>query len=148
MRVLRQFFAALIFLTRIPVPIRILARLGSSVWSFPIIGALIGGAVAGVVWLAEFIHLPGLLMVLVALGVGIVLTGAMHEDGLAVFLYVLPLKIALLALLFGGLAVLGVAFIALRRFGGVTGDVYGAAEQAAEMAILAVLATLLPIFGL
>lgn len=45
--------------------------------------------------------------------------------------------------LFGGAAVTAVATLAARRIGGQTGDVLGAAQQMAELAILAVLAAAL-----
>jgi adenosylcobinamide-GDP ribazoletransferase len=73
------------FLTRLPVP-------GWAGWEdgrlvrvsrfFPIIGALVGAAGAGVWWLAG-LALPPALAAGLALAAMLLLTGALHEDGLA-----------------------------------------------------------------
>jgi len=52
-------------------------------WAFPIAGALIGLIAAVVYWLAERLHLPPLVASVLALATSVILTGAMHEDGLA-----------------------------------------------------------------
>jgi adenosylcobinamide-GDP ribazoletransferase len=50
---------------------------------FPLVGALVGGLAAGILYLATLIGLPGEAAAILALGGMIVLTGAIHEDGLA-----------------------------------------------------------------
>lgn len=60
-----------------------------------------------------------------------------------ILLLLMPLGLAFLTIVFG-LGVVGlVGYMAMQKFGGVTGDVYGAAEQLAELAILAVLVMML-----
>lgn len=71
------------FLTRVPVG-RGVADRGiekASAW-FPVVGGLVGLTVAGV-YAAVYPWLPSLLVAVSAVGVGIWLTGAFHEDGLA-----------------------------------------------------------------
>ena len=80
-----DFRLALGFLTRIPVslpgtlPSNALAR---SMRFFPLVGAFIGAATGGVYLLAAK-AVPGLPAALLAIGFGLLLTGALHEDGLA-----------------------------------------------------------------
>jgi adenosylcobinamide-GDP ribazoletransferase len=80
---MRGFLGAVQFLTRIPVRTRTppldLAR--AAVW-FPVVGGLIGVAVGGIAaGLGEVV--PGAVAAAVAVLVGIAITGALHEDGLA-----------------------------------------------------------------
>jgi len=79
------------FLTRIPVPgvarlpsdaVRI--ALGRAVGWFPLVGALVGVATAGTLWLADQFW-PRLVAVLLAFIVEARLTGAFHEDAVADF---------------------------------------------------------------
>lgn len=78
--------AALMFLTRLPVrwpgawPEGLMAR---STRAYPLIGALIGAAAATVLGLAWLAGLPPLPAALLAVAAQILLTGALHEDGLA-----------------------------------------------------------------
>lgn len=79
------FLAAIAFLTRLPVgrlrgfgPEEV-AR--SARW-FPLVGALLGGISVAVLRLCVPIFPPLVIAVLIA-GVGVLLTGAMHQDGLA-----------------------------------------------------------------
>lgn len=80
-----DFRLALGFLTRIPVSLaeppgpNALTR---SMRLFPLVGALIGAAIGGVDLLAGKV-LPPLPAALLAIGFGMLLTGALHEDGLA-----------------------------------------------------------------
>ncbi len=78
---------AFVFLTRLPVPLdearpSTLAQAG---WAFPICGAVVG--LIG--WLGYAIGsalgLPALLCALFAVAAGVLVTGALHEDGLADF---------------------------------------------------------------
>ena len=79
--------AALAFLTRVPVGA---ARaegegppLGRAVRAFPVIGALIGLAAGLVYGIASGLGLPEIVAAVLALGASALITGALHEDGLA-----------------------------------------------------------------
>ena len=63
-----------------PVPPSAVAR--ASRW-FPLVGALVGAVSAGVLALGALLGLPDLATALITIGVIILLTGAIHEDGLA-----------------------------------------------------------------
>jgi len=79
------FGAAVGFLTRIPVGAPSAAdwHLADAGWAFPLVGAGIG-AVAGFVFVtAQVIGLGDWLPALLAILAGLMLTGAIHEDGLA-----------------------------------------------------------------
>lgn len=75
---------ALMLLTRIPA-----GRLGtqlplsSAIWAYPLVGALVGGLTGAGLHLAFYFGLRPLPAALLALTVSVLLTGAMHEDGLA-----------------------------------------------------------------
>lgn len=82
----RLFLVAVQFLTRIPTP-RVeslpadwLARSGKY---FPLVGAITGGFSAVALLAAHLVWPSGPLPALIAVGAGLVLTGALHEDGLA-----------------------------------------------------------------
>jgi adenosylcobinamide-GDP ribazoletransferase len=85
MHQLRLFFTALEFLTRLRKPRWVgfdAAWLPQSMSYLPVVGAVVGSASALGFWVvAQF--LPGNLAILAAIVVGLLLTGAMHEDGLA-----------------------------------------------------------------
>jgi adenosylcobinamide-GDP ribazoletransferase len=75
---------ALAVLTRLPLPdawtaLPLRAR---SVWAFPLVGVLVG-AVAGGGYVAMRLALPPEMAAVVALALAMLLTGALHEDGLA-----------------------------------------------------------------
>jgi len=73
------------FMTRIPLPVGNAyspARLAAAARYYPLVGILVGAACAGVFWAAQFVF-PPLVSVLLSLGVGLLLTGALHEDGFA-----------------------------------------------------------------
>ena len=79
--------ASLLFLTRVPLraarPEGDAPSLGRAVRAFPIVGALIG-LVAGIVYaIAAGIGLPDIVAAVLAVGAGALITGALHEDGLA-----------------------------------------------------------------
>ena len=80
-----HFLTGVMFLTRLPVPValdhgdRRLA--GAAPW-FPLIG-LVVGCVAGVVLLLAAAVLPMPLAAGLAVAAGVLVTGALHEDGLA-----------------------------------------------------------------
>lgn len=82
---LRALLTALTLLTRVPVRVPGLVggpELCAAVAFYPVVGALVGAAVAGVALLADGVW-PAPLPALLALATGLVLTGALHEDGLA-----------------------------------------------------------------
>ena len=76
---------ALQFLTRLPAgaPARSAPPLAASAPMFPLIGALIGAAGGLVFALAAGLGLPPMLAALLAVAAQVLLTGGLHEDGLA-----------------------------------------------------------------
>lgn len=77
-----ELTTAVTFLTRIPLPYRE-AALAHSVWAFPLAGAIVGALSGAVLWLALTIGLPPLAAAFLALATSALITGALHEDGLA-----------------------------------------------------------------
>ncbi len=77
---------AISFLTRLPLPPHAYAEggLGRAMGAFAPVGAGIG-AVAGLVFLAAHALLPPTMAALLAIAGALILTGALHEDGLADF---------------------------------------------------------------
>jgi adenosylcobinamide-GDP ribazoletransferase len=81
-----ELAGAFTLLTRLPV-----AALFSTpppdprrcVWAYPLVGALTGAIGAGSYWLCARAGLPPLLAGLWTLAAGVLVTGALHEDGLA-----------------------------------------------------------------
>lgn len=74
---------ALAMLTRLPVPqLRDCPPVGASAWAWPLAGAVVGGLQAAVL-LAAAAVLPPVMAAGLALAAGLLLTGALHEDGLA-----------------------------------------------------------------
>jgi adenosylcobinamide-GDP ribazoletransferase len=85
-RPLAEFVHAVKFLTRLPVPFsRTLdpPPFNQTMRMFAIVGALIGCGIAVVLLASKYLHLPPLLAALFAVAAGILVTGALHEDGLA-----------------------------------------------------------------
>jgi adenosylcobinamide-GDP ribazoletransferase len=79
---LTGLLAAIQFLTRVPIRLRRAPDVAASVVWFPIVGALIGAAVGGTA--AGLWHVvPPLVAAAVAVALGVLVTGAFHEDGLA-----------------------------------------------------------------
>lgn len=79
---LTGLLAAIQFLTRVPIRLRRQPDVAASVPWFPLVGALIGAAVGGVaagLWQV----VPPLVAAAVAVVMGLLITGAFHEDGLA-----------------------------------------------------------------
>ncbi len=74
--------AALGLLTRIPVRADP-SRMAAAVWCWPIVGAGIGAAAGGAGWGATALGAPPGLAAALVLGLSALLTGALHEDGLA-----------------------------------------------------------------
>lgn len=52
-------------------------------WAFPVVGALVGGLGALVYWLADGLYLDPILSSVLAVAATVLVTGALHEDGLA-----------------------------------------------------------------
>jgi adenosylcobinamide-GDP ribazoletransferase len=76
------FGLAVTFLTRVPLSRRSdSGGLARAIPWFPVVGALVGAAVAGV-YAAASTGLPPLTAATIAIGSGILITGALHEDGL------------------------------------------------------------------
>ena len=81
---LDDLLAAAAFLTRIPVPHRASPpNLARAYRAFPLLGAAIGAVVGAVYLLLLWLGLPAIGAAALALGAGAVLTGGLHEDGLA-----------------------------------------------------------------
>lgn len=77
---------ALTFLTRLPIPFARTIdppRLTAAMRMFSVVGAMIGGFTAMVLFVAHSVGVPSLLAAAVAVAATVVLTGALHEDGLA-----------------------------------------------------------------
>lgn len=73
-------------LTRVPVridmPVSTSAVARASRW-FPLVGLFIGAVTAATLYLCAALGVPDMAAALIAIGVSILLTGAIHEDGLA-----------------------------------------------------------------
>ena len=85
LRQLGLFLCAVQFLTRLPTPALTGFEpdwISRSARYFPLVGLLVGGICAAVFWGASQLW-TGALPALLAIGVGVLVTGAFHEDGLA-----------------------------------------------------------------
>jgi len=73
------------FYTRLPVtpPEGAVGRFADAQWAAPLAGLVVGLAGSAVFWLAGFAGLSTSAAALAAVGAGILLTGGLHEDGLA-----------------------------------------------------------------
>jgi adenosylcobinamide-GDP ribazoletransferase len=84
---LSDLLMAFTLLTRLPVGLALRGGwdgdLGRSVWAYPLVGAVIGAIGAAVYLTCHHIGLPIPLGAVCALAAEIVVTGALHEDGLA-----------------------------------------------------------------
>lgn len=75
---------AVMFLTRLPagpLPDKV-PTIAQAAWAFPLAGLLVG-TISGAVFVAMASVLPGLPAALLALATSAIVTGALHEDGLA-----------------------------------------------------------------
>jgi adenosylcobinamide-GDP ribazoletransferase len=82
---LRLFFVALQFFTRLPVPAWVgfePAWLQQCARYFPLVGLVVGGAAALVLWCAQWVW-PATVAVGLSIAAGVWLTGGFHEDGWA-----------------------------------------------------------------
>jgi len=83
-----ELAAAFTLLTRLPVhrlPLGSAPNSASAVWAYPLVGAAVGGIGGAAYWLASAFACPPALAAPWALAVLILVTGALHEDGLADF---------------------------------------------------------------
>lgn len=74
---------ALSLLTRLPVRCPEDQPLAQGVWCYPVVGVILGIFLAPALWFAPHINLPPLANGLLVIALLSVLTGALHEDGLA-----------------------------------------------------------------
>ncbi|WP_139837737.1 adenosylcobinamide-GDP ribazoletransferase [Roseovarius litorisediminis] len=74
---------AVALLSRLPVRVAETSRGAKAAWAYPLVGLIVGGLSALMGLLALGLGLPTLLVALLSLSMLVVLTGAMHEDGLA-----------------------------------------------------------------
>ena len=85
-RWLQDILQTAAFLTRLPVPLSADSKarpLANVAWAFPVVGLLVGG-LAGLALLLGFqFGLHPLVCGLFAIGLQVLITGALHEDGLA-----------------------------------------------------------------
>jgi adenosylcobinamide-GDP ribazoletransferase len=85
--ILTDLLAAFTLLTR--VPLGRLVRSGTSpdlprcVWAFPVVGVVVNGLGGLVYWLAQCFDMPPLLAAVWALAATMIVTGGLHDDGLA-----------------------------------------------------------------
>ncbi len=82
---LEDLIIALQFLTRLPVPIQTdwrPGRLARAAWAFPLAGLVAGSLGAGVFWLTVLAGLGPTIAAILTVAAGLLITGALHEDGL------------------------------------------------------------------
>lgn len=78
--------AALVLLTRLPMPAlpqKAFDHPARAVWAYPLVGLFLALIIGGVTSLATALGLPASITAGLALAALVMLTGAMHEDGLA-----------------------------------------------------------------
>jgi len=73
---------AAMFLTRLPAKAPDSGLAGAAI-AFPVVGLAVGALGGAAYWLASFFGLPPLAAAFLGVGATIVVTGALHEDGLA-----------------------------------------------------------------
>lgn len=81
-----RFKVAIAFLTRLPVPLddtKTRLTLADTADLFPLVGVLVGAFGTGVFAIATLCHLGSVPAGILALGAMIMITGGLHEDGLA-----------------------------------------------------------------
>jgi len=79
---------AIMILTRLPLPGGALqpgATLARALWAYPLAGALVGGLAGAAFAISVFAGLPSTLSAALALVVSVLVSGSLHEDGLADF---------------------------------------------------------------
>lgn len=81
-----DFTTSLAFCTRLPGVHSALAEgadIARASWAFPLVGAVVGGLGALVYWLADGLGLDPILSAILAVAATLLVTGSLHEDGLA-----------------------------------------------------------------
>lgn len=86
-RVVLDIASALTLLTRIPIPWKKLSsgspNLSLSQWTFPVVGAAVGLLVGSITVFFIFLGLDRIPAACIGIGCGALITGGLHEDGLA-----------------------------------------------------------------
>ncbi len=85
-RLAEDLVLAMTFMTRLPLPvawIRARRRLADAYWAMPLAGAVVGACLAATVVLGQLIGLGPLASAVAGVALATILTGALHEDGLA-----------------------------------------------------------------
>lgn len=80
-----HFQLAMMTLTRLPAG-RVdgdIPPLGAAAWAFPVVGIIVGALAGAVFWCAEAIGLPAVAAAFLGIGAAVLVTGGLHEDGLA-----------------------------------------------------------------
>lgn len=82
---IRDIALVVIFLTRVPLSFseKMHVPLANAAWAFPLAGVLTGGVGGGVFLGAIYLGSPHLIAILLGLAASILISGALHEDGLA-----------------------------------------------------------------
>lgn len=83
-----DIWAAFSLLTRLPVPVdhaRAGARGAGAAWAFPVVGLIVGGLAGALAMLTGWLGVPAGMAAASALAFLAIVTGGMHEDGLADF---------------------------------------------------------------
>ncbi|NPD17339.1 adenosylcobinamide-GDP ribazoletransferase [Xinfangfangia sp. D13-10-4-6] len=80
--ILSDLPSAFSLLTRIPMPAHPHSG-AASAWAWPLVGLVIGGFAAVLLWLGGLLSLPPGIQAAAALALMAMLTGGLHEDGLA-----------------------------------------------------------------
>ena len=83
---LQDIPAALGLLSRLPVPVdgkKATARGAAAAWAYPVAGLIIGTIAACIAKVATWLGMPATIAAALTLATLVIITGAMHEDGLA-----------------------------------------------------------------
>lgn len=78
-----ELYTVLVFFTRLKLPAGEVVQLADAARAFSVAGVVVGGIAAVVLVLGAAAGLHPLVSSLLALGAGMIVSGAMHEDGLA-----------------------------------------------------------------
>ena len=88
-KIIEDISIAAIVLTRVPInnifSINQNIEIHRGQWAYPLIGSLLGFFLFLLIFLSDNIGIPHEASILISLSIGILLTGALHEDGVADF---------------------------------------------------------------